>query len=136
MEKMLVLCGVTILILPKWFRESYIGNHSKYCLLTQILGFLTILLGGLYWFDKIERGNFLCIILYILLLVWNSVLLWKKSKVEYGMVSKAMCIVDIILFLSSIVILIDIEEIASAMVILTCTLMNIYIPYSKVQKLK
>ena len=52
MEKMLVLCGVAILILPKWFRESYIGNHSKYCLLTQILGFLTILLGGLYWFDS------------------------------------------------------------------------------------
>ena len=51
------------------------------------------------------------------------------------MVSKAICIVDIVLFLSSIAILSDIEEIASAIVILTCTLINIYIPYSKMKKL-
>lgn len=136
MERMLVLCGIIIIIIPKWFKESYFGSQKKYCLSTQIIGVFTTLLGGLYFLDKIEKGNFLCIILYIFLLVWNSVLLWKKSKVEHGMVSNAMCIVDIVLFLSSIVILSDIAEIASAIVILTCTLMNIYIPYSKMKKLK
>lgn len=134
MERMLVLCGIIIIIIPKWFKESYFGSQKKYCLSTQIIGVFTTLLGGLYFLDKIEKGNFLCIILYGLLLAWNVALLWNKIKMERGMISKTMCIVNIVLILSSIIILYDIQEIASSIVILTCTLISVSIPYTNLNK--
>lgn len=54
MGKILIICGIIIIITPKLFKSSYYQNENKYNLFLKVTGVFAILLNRLYHFDKIE----------------------------------------------------------------------------------
>ena len=85
MERLLLFCGVWIIIVPILFQNSYFEEHKKYTLSMQIIGFFAFLMGILHFFNIVKKGHYLEI-------------------------------------LSLVIVVQDIREVASAIVILTCSL--------------
>lgn len=55
MERLLLFCGVWIIIVPILFQNSYFEEHKKYTLSTQIIGFFAFLMGILHFFNIVKR---------------------------------------------------------------------------------
>lgn len=58
MGKILIICGIIIIITPKLFKSSYYQNENKYNLFLKVTGVFVILLGGLYCFGKNRKRKF------------------------------------------------------------------------------
>ena len=71
-----------------------------------------------------------------ILFIWDVILLFHKVKKDNGLLPQIMCGVAVVLFVSAIMIVLgDITEIASSIVILVGILIVLYVPYSKKKKL-
>ena len=57
MERLLLFCGVWIIIVPILFQNSYFEEHKKYTLSMQIIGFFAFLMGILHFFNICMGGE-------------------------------------------------------------------------------
>ena len=55
MERLLLFCGVWIIIVPILFKNSYFEEHKKYTLSMQIIGFFAFLMGILHFFNIVKK---------------------------------------------------------------------------------
>ena len=119
MERILLFCGVWIIIVPILFQNSYFEEHKKYTLSMQIIGFFAFLMGILHFFNIVKKGHYLDGVLF----VWVGKLSYDKIKNENAKIIRTACCISIALEILSLVIVVqDIREVASAIVILTCSL--------------
>ena len=70
MERILLFCGVWIIIVPILFQNSYFEEHKKYTLSMQIIGFFAFLMGILHFFNIVKKGHYLDVVLFCVLFVW------------------------------------------------------------------
>ena len=123
MERLLLFCGVWIIIMPILFQNSYFEEHKKYTLSTQIIGFFAFLMGILHFFNIVKMGHYLDVVLFCVLFVQVGKLSYDKIKNENAKIIRTACCISITLEILSLVIVVqDIREVASAIVILTCSL--------------
>lgn len=116
MERILLFCGVWIIIVPILFQNSYFEEHKKYTLSMQIMGIL-------HFFNIVKKGHYLDVVLFCVLFVWVGKLSYDKIKNENAKIIRTACCISITLEILSLVIVVqDIREVASAIVILTCSL--------------
>ena len=78
MERILLFCGVWIIIVPILFQNSYFEEHKKYTLSTQIIGFFAFLMGILHFFNIVKKGHYLDVVLFCVLFVWVGKLSYDK----------------------------------------------------------
>ena len=64
MERLLLFCGVWIIIVPILFQNSYFEEHKKYTLSMQIIGFFAFLMGILHFFNIVKKGHYLDVVLF------------------------------------------------------------------------
>ena len=123
MERILLFCGVWIIIVPILFQNSYFEEQKKYTLSMQIIGFFTFLMGILHFFNIVKNGHYLDVVLFCVLFVLVGKLSYDKIKNENAKIIRTACCISITLEILSLVIVVqDIREVASAIVILTCSL--------------
>lgn len=124
MERILLFCGVWIIIVPILFQNSYFEEHKKYTLSMQIIGFFfAFLMGILHFFNIVKNGHYLDVVLFCVLFVLVGKLSYDKIKNENAKIIRTACCISITLEILSLVIVVqDIREVASAIVILTCSL--------------
>lgn len=82
MERILLFCGVWIIIVPILFQNSYFEEHKKYTLSMQIIGFFAFLMGILHFFNIVKKGHYLDVVLFCVLFVWVGKLSYDKIKMK------------------------------------------------------
>lgn len=89
----------------------------------QIIGFFAFLMGILHFFNIVKKGHYLDVVLFCVLFVLVGKLSYDKIKNENAKIIRTACCISITLEILSLVIVVqDIREVASAIVILTCSL--------------
>lgn len=122
MERLLLFCGVWIIIVPILFQNSYFEEHKNIYYLCKLLDF-AFLMGILHFFNIVKKGHYLDVVLFCVLFVWVGKLSYDKIKNENTKIIRTACCISIALEILSLVIVVqDIREVASAIVILTCSL--------------
>ena len=120
MEKLLLFCGIWIIIVPILFENGDFGKQKNFSY-TQVIGLFVILMGILHFFNVVKKGNYIDIVLFWVLLIWVGKLSYDKMKNKNTRIIRVMCCISIVLgILSVFIVLQDVSEVASAIVILTC----------------
>ncbi len=73
MEKLLLFCGIWIIIVPILFENGDFGKQKNFSY-TQVIGLFVILMGILHFFDVVKKGNYIDIVLCIADLGWKIVI--------------------------------------------------------------
>ena len=124
MEKLLLFCGIWIIIVPILFKNRDFGKQK--ISFTQIIGLFVILMGILHSFNVVKKGNYIDIVLFSVLLIWVGKLSYDKMKNKNTRIIRVMCCISIVLEIFSLLIVLqDVSEVASAIVILTCSLIGL-----------
>ena len=133
MEKLLFFCGIWIIIVPILFQNGDFGKQRKYLISTQIIGLFVILMGILHFFNVVKKGNYIDIVLFWVLLIWVGKLSYDKMKNKNTRIIRVMCCISIVLgILSVFIVLQEVSEVASAIVILTCSLIGLSVSKKKI----
>lgn len=133
MEKILLFCGIWIIILPILFQNGDFGKQRKYFISTQIIGLFVILMGILHFFNVVKKGNYIDIVLFWVLLIWVGKLSYDKMKNKNTRIIRVMCCISIVLgILSVFIVLQEVSEVTSAIVILTCSLIGLSVSKKKI----
>ena len=81
------------------------------------------MMGILHFFNIVKKGHYLDVVLFCVLFVWVGKLSYDKIENENAKIIRTACCISITLEILSLVIVVqDIREVASAIVILTCSL--------------
>lgn len=81
------------------------------------------MMGILHFFNIVKKGHYLDVVLFCVLFVWVGKLSYDKIKNENAKIIRTACCISITLEILSLVIVVqDIREVVSAIVILTCSL--------------
>ena len=124
MEKLLLFCGIWIIIVPILFKNRDFGKQK--ISFTQIIGLFVILMGILHSFNVVKKGNYIDIVLFSVLLIWVGKLSYDKMKNKNTRIIRVMCCISIVLgILSVFIVLQEVSEVTSAIVILTCSLIGL-----------
>lgn len=94
MERLLLFCGVWIIIVPILFQNSYFEEHKKYILSMQIIGFFAFLMGILHFFNIVKKGHYLEVVLFCVLFVWVGKLSYDKIKNENAKIIRTACCIS------------------------------------------
>ena len=94
MERILLFCGVWIIIVPILFQNSYFEEHKKYTLSMQIIGFFAFLMGILHFFNIVKKGHYLEVVLFCVLFVWVGKLSYGKIKNENAKIIRTACCIS------------------------------------------
>ncbi len=94
MERLLLFCGVWIIIVPILFQNSYFEEHKKYILSMQIIGFFAFLMGILHFFNIVKKGHYLDVVLFCVLFVWVGKLSYDKIKNENAKIIRTACCIS------------------------------------------
>ena len=97
MERLLLFCGVWIIIVPILFQNSYFEEYKKYTLSTQIIGFFAFLMGILHFFNIVKKGHYLDVVLFCVLFVWVGKLSYDKIENENAKIIRTACCISITL---------------------------------------
>lgn len=94
MERLLLFCGVWIIIVPILFQNSYFEEHKKYTLSMQIIGFFAFLMGILHFFNIVKKEHYLDVVLFCVLFVWVGKLSYDKIKNENAKIIRTACCIS------------------------------------------
>lgn len=132
MEEMLIICGIIIFVLPKLFKDTYFGNGTQYSISTQMIGIFAFALGCGYCINKIDKGNILFYVLFLLMFIWNIMLLLRKIKNERTIMAMFMNVISVALIIIALIFIFDIDGIASSVIALTASMIALSIPYDRI----
>ena len=94
-------------------------------------------MGILHFFNIVKMGHYLDVVLFCVLFVWVGKLSYDKIKNENAKIIRTACCISITLEILSLVIVVqDIREVASAIVILTCSLIALSVFQKKHCRIK
>ena len=131
METLLLFCGIWIIIVPILFKNRDFGKQK--ISFTQIIGLFVILMGILHSFNVVKKGNYIDIVLFSVLLIWVGKLSYDKMKNKNTRIIRVMCCISIVLgILSVFIVLQEVSEVTSAIVILTCSLIGLSVSKKKI----
>lgn len=116
MDKLLIICGLWIIISQLLFCNRYIKNNCLFYRGMQFIGAVLCIIGALYCFGI--RQNI--VMLELVVFCFFFLLMCKSMYDNYGFFKKYVWIVvPALMIISLIVIVLDYMEIASAIIILT-----------------
>lgn len=137
MEKMLVLCGIWIVLISCQRWNIIWKNKEKKPILPFISGMIgvgTIIVGLFAVLDWMKPFQKAAEIIYIFMFLLSIIYIFIKIKKEKGMLSKSIAFLGIILSVISIIIVcLNVKEVASACVILTGELIMLAVQYEHIE---